>query len=135
MNKRHLEKTVRWILYVMLMVTVLTAFIALVDKRTGSETPAADAPVSEAPVGSFESTAFNEGWVMTEGGKDRTITLPYREASIHSKDLPCPSILHTGQWNCLLRLLPLISMRFRTKDIIGPIPSLSRCLRCRLLST
>jgi|GEM_PF-6799834 len=76
MNKRHLEKTVRWILYVMLMVTVLTAFIALVDKRTGSETPAADAPVSEAPVGSFESTAFNEGWVMTEGGKDRTITLP-----------------------------------------------------------
>lgn len=68
MNKHHLEKTVRWILYVMLMVTVLTAFIALVDKRTGSETPAADAPVSEAPVGSFESTAFNEGWVMTEGG-------------------------------------------------------------------
>ncbi len=33
------------LLYVMLMVTVLTAFIALVDKRTGSETPAADAPV------------------------------------------------------------------------------------------
>lgn len=87
MNKRHLEKTVRWILYVMLMVTVLTALIALVDKRTGSETPAADEPVSEAPVGSFESTAFNEGWVMTEGGKDRTITLPYREASIHSKEL------------------------------------------------
>ena len=87
MNKRHLEKTVRWILYVMLMVTVLTALIALVDKRTGSETPAADAPASEAPVGSFESTAFNEGWVMTEGGKDRTITLPYREASIDSKEL------------------------------------------------
>jgi len=87
MNKRHLEKTVRWILYVMLMVTVLTALIALVDKRTGSETPAADAPASEAPVGSFESTAFNEGWVMTEGGKDRTITLPYRVASIDSKEL------------------------------------------------
>ena len=100
MNKRHLEKTVRWILYVMLMVTVLTALIALVDKRTGSETPAADAPVSEAPVGSFESTAFNEGWVMTEGGKDRTITLPYREASIHSKELTIrntlPSDLEDG---------------------------------------
>ena len=87
MNKRRLEKTVRWILYVMLTVTVLTALIALVDKRTGSETPAADVPVSEAPVGSFESTAFNEGWVMTEGGKDRTITLPYRAASIDSKEL------------------------------------------------
>lgn len=76
-NQRHFEKKVRRTLYVMLMVTVVTALIALVVKQNDSE----------APVGSFENTAFNDGWVMTEDGKTRQITLPYRTASVHTKAL------------------------------------------------
>lgn len=73
----NLEIIVRWCLYAMLIVTVVTAFMAFFPAKAGSE----------APVGSFESKSFNEGWVMTGSGETKKVTLPYRANPANAGEL------------------------------------------------
>lgn len=82
-SRVNLEIIVRWCLYAMLIVTVVTAFMAFFPAKAGSE----------APVGSFESKSFNEGWVMTGSGETKKVTLPYRANPANAGELTISNTL------------------------------------------
>lgn len=58
--------TVKFSILFLLAVTALIMIIAMFDKNT----------VSEAPIGSFDSTELRSGWSMTYEGDSREVTLP-----------------------------------------------------------
>lgn len=60
------DNLIRWFVYGILAVTVMIVAVALFSSNTKGE----------AAIGFFESSRFNEGWILEKDGKAEAITLP-----------------------------------------------------------
>ncbi|MBQ8970663.1 MAG: hypothetical protein IJ073_05045, partial [Lachnospiraceae bacterium] len=61
------ESLINWFSCAILALTILVALIALFTNDNSAE----------AAIGSFQSTSFDEGWVLEKDGQTEEITLPY----------------------------------------------------------
>lgn len=68
-----LEKFLHVFIYGVVCVSICVALIALLSKGENSK----------PEIGSFDSKTFNEGWMLTQDGTQRTVTLPI---TINAKD-------------------------------------------------
>lgn len=64
-----IEKLVRIGVVFVLAITVVLMVTAMVDSPSVSD---------EAGIGSFETEEFNDGWILSRGGKEESITLPVK---------------------------------------------------------
>ena len=64
-----IEKLVRIGVVCVLAITVVLMVTAMVDSSSVSD---------EAGIGSFETEEFNDGWILSRGGKEESITLPVK---------------------------------------------------------
>lgn len=97
MEKSFIEKyfkSIKLISHMIYVLAIIVTIVAVVHSNEGNE----------APIGSFESEEFNEGWIITKDGESQTITLPYSGPDFYNKQVvltnTLPSSVKNGMTIC-----------------------------------